>query len=351
MRFFSNRQNYQPEERYQLNIIAKSLWNNRSVNERHKVYGNWVDLYTSVPDPSEAEICILTYQWQYYVANNNISEAKTELETARDHGKHLVIFSGGDYPANVPFEDVILFEYAGYQSTPRLRYHSSQPSYINDYVEVYNQGKLTLRPKREIPTIGFCGQASTSHFQTVYRNLRLKWQQQRFHQEKLPWEPPPFETTSFRTKVLKCFENQVGIQTNFIPRKRYRAGETQDKSPHHPAKLEFVNNILNSDYTICMRGGGNFSVRFYETLSLGRIPVFIDTDCLLPFQDEIDYKAIFPWIDIKDLPHAAEIVRSFHAKLSNEDVFDLQRACRNLWVEHMTPDGFHQDFVKKINQL
>jgi hypothetical protein len=218
-------------------------------------------------------------------------------------------------------------------------------------LQIYCQGKLKLRPKRDIPVIGFCGQASTFPLQTAYRKLRLKLQQRQYRQEKLKWEPPPFETAAFRARVLKRFENQPGIQANYIMRTRYQAGETQDKSHHHPTKLEFVNNILDSDYTLCMRGGGNFSVRFYETLCLGRIPIFIDTDCLLPFQDEIDYPSYFPWIDVQDLPHTAEIVRSFHARLSADDFIDLQKACRALWLEHMTADGFHQDFVKKINHI
>ncbi len=97
--------------------------------------------------------------------------------------------------------------------------------------------------------------------------------------------------------------------------------------------------------------GGNFSVRFYETLCLGRIPIFIDTDCLLPFQDQIDYKALFPWIDANDLPHAAEILRDFHARLSAEDFLGLQKTCRHLWLEHMTPDGFYYDFYEKFQSF
>jgi len=351
MRVFSFFDHYSEHNRYHLNTIAKALWNDRTPQQRRDVYGNWVDLFNYEPDISRADICILTYHYPYYVNSNKLAEAQAEVDAARQNGKQMVVFSGGDHPANIPVENVLLFESAGYRSTPGLRYHSAQPSHIQDYLKVYCQGELKFRPKHDIPVVGFCGQASTSLLQTAYRTLRLKWQQSQYRQGQLLWEPPPFETSSFRERVLKRFENQPDIQTNFIPRKRYRAGETQDKSSHHPAKLEFVNNILNSDYTICMRGGGNFSVRFYETLSLGRIPIFIDTDCLLPFQDEIDYQAIFPWINIKDLPHAAEIVRDFHAKLSNDEFIDLQKACRDLWVEHMTPDGFHRNFVKKVKSI
>ncbi len=352
MKIFSNYSFYQKQDRYFLNNITKSLWNDRSPEERREVYGDWVDLYQYEPDIQKTDLYLLTYQWPYYVNQGKISQALQEYEIARANHKPMVVFSSGDYPANAPFdENVILFESAGYRSTPDLLFHTTEPSYIEDYLEVYGGGELKLRSNQAEPMIGFCGLASTSPIQTFFRKLRLKLQQIQYQQGRLKWEPPPFETSSFRTKVLRQFENQPGIKTNYLLRKRYRAGVTEDKSLHHPAKVEFVNNILNSDYTVCMRGGGNFSVRFYETLCLGRIPIFIDTDCLLPFQDEIDYKSYFPWIDVKDLPYAPEIVRDFHASLSEDDFVDLQKACRKLWEDHMTPDGFHWDFVNKMRKI
>ena len=349
--YFSNKKVYNPAFRYQTNNISKAFWNNLSVEERRQVYGDWVDRYQYHADITQTDICILTYQWPYYINNNKVDEAASEVKTAQAHGKPLVIFSGSDYPANLPFEDVILFESAGYRSTLGLRYHSAQPTYIPDYLKIYCDDELQLRPKGIEPVIGFCGLASRSIFQTVYRNLLLKKQQQQYRKGYLKWEPPPYETSTFRSSVLRKFENQPGIKTNYLLRRRYRAGIMHDKSLYNPTKVAFVNNILDSDYTVCVRGGGNFSVRFYETICLGRIPIFIDTDCLLPFQDEIDYKAYFPWIDVADLPHATEIIREFHANLSDDDFIGLQKACRQLWLEHMTPEGFHRDFVAKMQKI
>lgn len=351
LRFFSDFSNYKPEQRYQLNNIAKSFWNERSTEERKQVYGEWVELFEYTPDIAQADVCVLTYFWSYYLDSNAVPEALAEVEIAREHSKPLVVFSGWDSPANLPFDDVILFESSGYHSTPGLRYHSAQPTFIADYIQQYCAGELQLRQKTPKPVIGFCGQASLSPIQTAWRSLRLMWRQHQYRQGKDKWEPAPFETSSFRTRVLKAFEGKDGIKTNYLLRSQYHGGDTNDKDLQARLKTEFVNNILNSDYTLCMRGGGNFSVRFYETLCLGRIPIFIDTDCLLPFQDEIDYKSIFPWIDVRDLPLAAEIVQDFHAKLSDGDFINLQKTCRKLWLEHMTPIGFYQDVVKKISSL
>ena len=165
--------------------------------------------------------------------------------------------------------------------------------FCKDYLQLYCGGQIQLREKREEPVIGFCGQASISRLHALFRDLRNRYRQLQYQLGATKWQPPPFETSSFRKRVLERFENQAGLQTNFVLRNRYHAGNEQDKSDTSPEKLAFVNNILDLDYTVCVRGGGNFSVRFYETLALGRIPIFIDTDCLLPFEDMIDYKGLF----------------------------------------------------------
>ena len=351
MKVYSDIQIYEIEHRYQLNNIIKTLWKKNGTQSSTKVSWNWSDLYSYEENIDNANLCLLTYHWSHYVNQGKVDLAKAEVEKAKKSGKPIVIFNGGDFPAKPPFEDVILFESAGYRSSPGLRYHSAQPSYIADYVQQYCDGELKLRHKIPRPVVGFCGQASLSATQTAWRSLRLKWRQHQYSQGKTKWEPAPFETSSFRSRVLKEFEGKAGILTNYLLRAQYHGGDTNDKDLQARLKTEFVNNILNSDYTVCMRGGGNFSVRFYETLSLGRIPIFIDTDCLLPFQDQIDYKSIFPWIDVKDLPHAAEILQDFHARLSDDDFIDLQKACRKLWLDHMTPEGFYRDFVQKMTSL
>ena len=65
--------------------------------------------------------------------------------------------------------------------------------------------------------------------------------------------------------------------------------------------MEFYENMVSSDYIVCVRGGGNFSVRLYETLAMGRIPIFINTDCLLPLNKSIDWKKHVVWIEREDI--------------------------------------------------
>ena len=108
----------------------------------------------------------------------------------------------------------------------------------------------------------------------------------------------------------------------------------------HRTTLEFYENINSSDYVVCVRGAGNFSVRFYETLAMGRIPIFVNTDCALPLENEIDWKKHVVWIERKEIKHIAEKVKDFHSALSSNDFIDLQNANRTLWNERLTLNLF-----------
>ena len=87
----------------------------------------------------------------------------------------------------------------------------------------------------------------------------------------------PISGMKLREELLKAFKKDTNLNTHiivrrkeshFISRKQYR--------------FEYWNNMLSAPFTLCVRGNGNFSVRFYETLALGRIPVFYNSDCVLP---------------------------------------------------------------------
>ncbi len=71
------------------------------------------------------------------------------------------------------------------------------------------------------------------------------------------------------------------------------SGWKRDKSTNTlNRRSEFFNSVRDSRYVICPRGDGNQSLRFYETLSAGRVPILIDTKIKLPLEDRLDYSKI-----------------------------------------------------------
>ena len=171
MKIYSDSSLYQPEHRYYLNDIIKALWNNRSPDERDQIYGAWVRSYEAVSAIDEADVVLLTYKWNYYVEHSLVPQARNEIEAARSHQKKILDFNGGDPPANLVDPDVILFD-NGYQSTKGLAYHSCQPFFLKDYLQVYCGGQMQFREKSLVPTVGFCGQAAGSLMRTFFRKMR-----------------------------------------------------------------------------------------------------------------------------------------------------------------------------------
>jgi hypothetical protein len=145
--------------------------------------------------------------------------------------------------------------------------------------------------------------------------------------------------------VLDQLAADPRVETRFISRRRYWAGYwAKKKDPFHVTRLELVNNIRDTNYTVCMRGGGNFSVRLYETLCLGRIPVFVDTDCILPYDQVVDWKRYCVWIDSSEVSSISRKIIEFHNALSSEEFVARQQECHRFWQDWLSVDGYWNQF-------
>src|SRR5690606_14562396 len=133
--------------------------------------------------------------------------------------------------------------------------------------------------------------------------------------------------------VLRKLQQAANVNTNFILRKKYRAGVTENKDQHQ-STMEFYDNLKDSPYVVCIRGAGNFSVRFYEALAMGRIPIFIDTDSSLPLDQDINWKDHVIWVPYKDRNRVDSLLVDFHNRHNKGGFEDLQLRNRRLWEEY-----------------
>ena len=105
--------------------------------------------------------------------------------------------------------------------------------------------------------------------------------------------------------------------------------------------------MLASPYILCVRGAGNYSARFYEALALGRIPVLVNTDCILPLKDKINWNEHCVWVDDYELDDIINKIEVFHRKLSDADFKHLQIRNRQLWMDKITFQGFYKSYSDK----
>lgn len=284
------------------------------------------DFFTLVNTIEEADVAVLPHQWRGF-------DEKTEAfcQQAAHAGKKVVIFFNHDSSEPIPVKNAVIFRTSFSQST-REAHEFSQPAWSEDFVKRYYGGNLPIREKSSRPTVSYCGYAANWKFR-VKKLLRFK----NLH-----------PGTSLRTEALDRLKKCKNITANFIIRAGfwanvYRNGNSVDPSEISRVRKEFVENIAESDYVLCARGGGNFSYRLYETLSLGRIPVFINTDCVLPFEKEVPWKEMCVWVEEKDIETIAEKVLAFHQALSPEQFIELQKRNRKIWQEWLSPVGFFKN--------
>ncbi len=120
------------------------------------------------------------------------------------------------------------------------------------------------------------------------------------------------------------------------------AGSVED------TRKRFVDTLLNSDYALCVKGDANSSVRFYEALSLGRIPLFVDTECVLPLKDQIAYRDFCVFVDWRDINRIGDILADFHEKCSPEQFKKMQMKAREAYEKYLRIDAFSSHLAESL---
>jgi hypothetical protein len=298
--------------------------------------------FTSLAD---CDAAIFPQSWEH-VMGDEVAESRAAafVALAADAGKQAVIFNWSDSAAPVELAATI-FRTSLYRSR-RRRQEFAQPAWSEDLVDDFLGGTLPLRTLGPRPLVGFCGSLPREPAaKTAWARLRRRVGDRR--RKVGAARGNPVEIGYVRSRALDLLESHPGVDTNIVLRETFWAGMGYGPDAleaRTQARREYVQNIVESDYVLCARGAGNFSYRLYETLCCGRIPIFIDTDCVLPLESSIDWKRYCVWVDESDVGRIGDRVAAFHASLQPREFEDRQRACRTLWETHLSPQGFFAHF-------
>lgn len=353
MKLYYPKSHYDKSARGALFPLLKAFIKNKNFTDEQRVgmYGVTEKDFTFVDSLEEAELGILTMTWNYYTRSNQLDKAISFVKDCERRGLKVLSWNAGDHGVRVPkLDNLIVLRESGYKSKFGAN-EFTLPSFIGDPLKkYYDRSEPFILPYQKEPVVGFCGQAHYSVRTALTQLAQIAKRNIQYHFRLRPEEPEVLlSTIHFRAKILKGLQDHPGVKTNFILREKYRAGVSEYKDKHkHQTTLEFYNNMKTSPYIVCMRGGGNFSVRFYEALAMGRIPVFINTDSSLPFDDRIDWKKHVVWVDRKDWKRAGKKVADFHSRLSDAKFESLQVENRKLWEEKLRYGVFFKNFNSLI---
>lgn len=312
--------------------------------------------FLEISSLENCDICLLPV---YYDVIENQKEFEKEIEPfirqVEASGKKILIFVGHDVlNIDIDVKNAIIFNSAISKSKQAANVHA-WPHFFEDFLERYSDSELKVRHKGAKPVVGFCGYApplgvsmgrekivGAAKLLANYMGVLQKYPHRVSH--------------SYRARAVRGLQKSAKVITNFRLKSSFAFGPKgfgpQDAKNNETAddfRRKFVENILESDYTVCVRGLGNNSIRFFETICCGRIPVFVNTDSTLPFSDVIDWKKLCVWVEEEDIDRISERLAIFHAAISDEDFIKLQEQLRNIWEEYLSPTGFFKHlhhFVK-----
>ncbi|MDD2273741.1 MAG: glycosyltransferase [Desulfuromonadaceae bacterium] len=111
----------------------------------------------------------------------------------------------------------------------------------------------------------------------------------------------------------------------------------------------FIRSLADSWLAVCPRGAGVNSYRFFETLSMGRIPVLLSDDCQLPFEENIDYDRIIVKIPESSAEHSAELIARWLSSQTVESLLDRCRLARNMWEQYFACPQWNRKIIQTLS--
>ena len=87
----------------------------------------------------------------------------------------------------------------------------------------------------------------------------------------------------------------------------------QDTVKKKALEDRFVSALRRSWTSLCPRGNGSSSIRFYETMCMGRIPVHVSDAYAPPFGEDIDYSQFCLFIPESEVKQAGRMLRAWLA--------------------------------------
>jgi len=285
--------------------------------------------------PEKADYFLLPHD--YFLISKEKKYINSFSDLAEKYGKKIMIFAHGDSDNDIPVRNSIIFRTSKYGEDKKSN-EIMMPAYAEDLL---GSSTLEYRQKKDKPTVGFCGWVLSKNLaQKIF--LALKNIIKSGNRKTGLW---------FRQRIVKVLQKSSLVKTNFILRNSFSGHKATINISPSVARKEYLDNMLNSDFALAVKGYGNFSIRFYESLSLGRIPVFVDTDCILPFEDRINYKEFVLFVDYTDIEKIDVIITDFYKGLSEEQFSDMQKKARKAFEEYLRIDAFFRKIPAILGNL
>lgn len=305
--------------------------------------------FTLVDNPENSDWMVIPAFISSMTHAGGKSVIQETQKLALEYSKPFGVFSNSDLIVNPGVESLYIFTPGSYRS---FKNQVELPAVL-PYDPVLRWMEDGWYPQDRV-SVGFCGQATQNPLKTIKDFLTVEKHRLKKSMGQSPFlHIPRFLPAYQRGLLLHSVSKSKLIQTDFILRSHYKGGASSREDSLRVEK-DFYQNIASNLFTLCIRGMGNYSVRFYQTLAMGRIPVLIDTDSLLPFSGHLDYMDLIVSVPYAQRFRTDQYIVSYLKGKTPEDLREIQRRCRNLWLENFQVNGMLHNLsleMKKISSV
>jgi len=273
------------------------------------------------------------------------AEAERYIKMHADEGERLgipvFIFSLGDFTDHLRFDPrVNVFTFSAYKS--RM---APNGIVMPTLTEDNGEGGIIFRLKGEKPLVSFCGMGgfpSPKKWLVYY----LKVGTFLLLSMAVPLARAKIVGVYWRRAAMRACVRTSLVDTLFITRRTFSGSRKTIELDPETARREYLESIRDSDFVIAPKGDGNYSNRFLKALALGRFPILIDTDCVLPFENKIDYSKVIVRVPMNGVKNTPRYVRNFYDPLSPEEFAARQKLAREIFEKYLRQDSFFRAFFE-----
>lgn len=208
--------------------------------------------------PNEADFILVPHNWHWIRYN---SEYLDYLKTLSEISPIIIVNTGDASPkCNLP-------------NTIQLRFFL-HPGEKKDNIIILPvptvPRNFRIRQWNTKPSISFMGYVPNFTLGSIFASS--------FNGLKRPIKNSPFLNRKIGTKKLQLLGGEYNVDVTI--RNNYSLLKSNPK--FNEFNMEFQNSLNTSDYILCPRGFGNYSMRFYESLSAGATPILIESGSDFP---------------------------------------------------------------------
>ncbi len=316
------------------------FWGNYRDHDGYARFASWARDNWRLTALEDAQIAVLPFDGREMVRPtpeaSTIDLAQRFVDLAAGAGLRTLVVVNHDSIGPLPVSGPMVVLRTSLDRRTRAPWEFALPAWHENIVDTHLSGRLPLREYRSKPVVSFCGMAAQTGA-PLKRRMKLAAMQAL---QRLGHYWPHNDGIYLRQLAMSHLNASRRVETSFIVRDAYFGGTELDPTVKPRVRADYIRNILESDYVLCVRGWGNFSFRFFEAMSLGRTPVLIDTDCVLPLDFVHCYKSLCVIVPEDKVHQVDQRVSEFHARFDDRTYRLHQERVRSFWAEWLSAEGF-----------